>query len=127
MCRSRAVSGFTLVEILVVLVIIGLAASLAAPGLFQWIDARERTAIKRELQSKLMQLPMQAHFNNSEVRITSIQQLDMQNTGVSIVTPVRVLKNGYCLGGEVSIQQGAGTARLDVLPPFCELAEQLDS
>ena len=122
MFHPRAVNGYTLIEILVVLVIVGLLASMTVPGLFGWLESRERALIKDELQSRLMQLPLKSRFTHTEIVINDAAQIEMSNMGVGITMPIQVLKNGYCLGGEVEVVQGAGVATYRVLPPYCELS-----
>lgn len=49
-CPRRAVNGFTLIEILVVLVIIGLLAGLVGPRLFSKVDSSKATTAQTQVK-----------------------------------------------------------------------------
>ncbi|WP_102798344.1 prepilin-type N-terminal cleavage/methylation domain-containing protein [Bowmanella denitrificans] len=113
--------GFTMVELLVTLVLLGLISAVAAPGLEAWMASRQAATERAELASRLLLLPIQASQQRQSLSIHSAKDLAMPDVELQIEQPVSVLANGYCLGGRVAIVQGPRRFQFDVLPPFCEL------
>jgi prepilin-type N-terminal cleavage/methylation domain-containing protein len=118
---SIKAKGFTMVELLVTLVLLGLIASVAAPGLDAWLRARQAAAIRMSLASEMALLPLQAVTQGQALLIGSRQQLQ-QDMPIQFIKPVSVLANGYCVGGKVSLLQSTQKVEFDILPPFCEVS-----
>jgi prepilin-type N-terminal cleavage/methylation domain-containing protein len=119
--RSNHVSGFTMIELLVTLVLLGLIASVAAPGVDSWLRARQASAVRLALSSEMALLPLKAKSLGENLVIGSTNQLDQQELPLTFLVPVSVLSNGYCQGGKVELLQNNQTIVFDVLPPLCEV------
>ncbi|ABG41735.1 Prepilin-type cleavage/methylation [Paraglaciecola sp. T6c] len=118
--------GFTMVELLVTLVLLGLIASVAAPSLDSWLRSRQANALRSALSSELALLPMQANRQGSAITISDASQLQAQDLQLEFLEPVVVLANGYCKGGQIAIiqsekEQNDKRVKFDVLAPYCEI------
>jgi prepilin-type N-terminal cleavage/methylation domain-containing protein len=114
-------AGFTMIELLVTLVLLGLIASLAAPGLESWLRSRQNDAIRTALSSEMALLPLQANRQGEAITLNNGNQLLSLDLQIQFIEPVVVLANGYCLGGKVSLLQNDRSIDYDVLAPFCEV------
>jgi prepilin-type N-terminal cleavage/methylation domain-containing protein len=101
-------TGFSMVELLVTLVLLGLVASFVAPGVDAWLTSREAAATRMAVSSKFALLPLQASISGKQM-------------SVSFTQPVKVLANGYCQGGQFSLEQNERTFYFDVLAPYCQV------
>lgn len=113
--------GFTMVELLVTLVLLGLIASVAAPSLDSWLRSRQANALRSALSSELALLPMKANRQGSAITINDASQLQAQALQLEFLEPVVVLANGYCKGGQVALVQNDKRVKFDVLAPYCEI------
>ncbi|MFT6284929.1 MAG: general secretion pathway protein G [Arenicella sp.] len=115
------VSGFSMVELLVTLVLIGLVASFVAPGVDAWLSSREAAAIRIEVTSKLAIMPLQVNRAGESLIIDNSAQLNLAHLPIIFEQPVIILSNGFCMGGRFSIEQKQRTMSFDVLQPYCEV------
>jgi len=115
------VSGFSMVELLVTLVLIGLVASFVAPGVDAWLSSREAAATRIEVTSKLAILPLQVNRAGESLIIDNSAQLNLAHLPIIFEQPVIILSNGFCMGGRFSIEQKQRTMSFDVLQPYCEV------
>lgn len=127
MCRTaESQGGFTLLELVVVLVIMGLAAALAAPNLMRSIDSWQASAELDRLADQIEGLPAKAR---GQGRALSISQDSLARTdaplrveqGWTVSTPTAwlVRANGYCAGGDVVLREKGREWRLRAVAPFC--------
>jgi general secretion pathway protein G len=114
-----------MVELLVTLVLLGLIASVAAPGMETWLRSRQAGALRTALASEMALLPLQANRQGKRITLSDASQLQNQQLQVEFIQPVVVLANGYCLGGTMALLQGreqhARRIVFKVLAPFCEV------
>lgn len=124
--------GFTLLEILVVLSLLGLIAGVALPRLSSLYDSSIRSFQRDEIRRQLEQLPIRAMEQSSEIILTSQTDPSEQGdlpalpielpNGWSIKTsqPIHFLANGVCLGGEVSLSFAGRREQWRLSPPLCQ-------
>lgn len=120
--------GFTLLELVVVLAILGLVAALAAPALLRGIDSWQRKAQLDALVEQVRGLPAHARQHGRALRIddallASADSPLAPGPGWTLAAPVpwTVRPSGVCDAGELEVGQAGGrTARLRVQAPFCE-------
>lgn len=116
--------GFTLVEILVTLVILGLSASLVAPAVVSWLDARTASAARNELASAIAMLPLETERAGHKRVITHPAELNLSGgnaSSIKIVKPIEINANGFCSGGEVSLALTSRMYTYKVNAPHCEV------
>ena len=119
--------GFTLLEMIVVLAILGLATAMVAPSALRSIDTWRRQAEQDSLLDQIRALPGNARATGRPV-IISDAALAATKPPLHVSAdwtlharePWRVHANGVCEGGEVEIGNAYGTRRIKVASPFCD-------
>ena len=119
--------GFTLLELIVVLAILGLATALVAPSMLRGIDSWQRQAAIDVLLNDLRALPGEARARGTEIVLDAeaLQQPEppLKVAGdwqLQVPEPWRVGSNGVCQGGEVIISNSYGSRTIEVAAPFCD-------
>lgn len=117
--------GFTLLELVVVLTIMGLAAAMAAPSLFRAIDSWRARDVLDRVGGQINGLPAQARISGRAVMLGGKEaalpfELPPDWTA-SLPTPWSVRGNGYCEGGDVVLRHGEREWTLRATAPFCEV------
>ena len=119
--------GFTLLEMIVVLAILGLATALVAPSELRGIDSWKRQAELDALVDQVRALPGTARARGKAI-LVSAETLASDRPPLRIAPewtlavdqPWRVGANGVCEGGRVRVGNAYGSRTLDVAAPFCD-------
>ncbi len=123
--------GFTLMELLVVLVILGLTAGVALPNMVKLYDNFQKNLDWQTVVSEINGLRLIAfresesfylhHLSNHPERY-NIALPD--NWDYAVENPIFYKSNGACLGGKVRFFfQGELFKVVELFPPRCELEE----
>ncbi len=125
--RTRdAPRGFTLLELIVVLAILGLAAALAAPNLLRSVESWQAAAQVDRLVVQVEGLPARARGRGLPI-VVGAEALEGEEPPLAVdpewtlAAPEAwtVQANGFCEGGEVLLRRGAREWRLRAEAPFC--------
>ncbi len=119
--------GFTLLEMVVVLAILGLATALVAPSMLRGIDSWRRQAAMDALFDQIRALPGNARATGREINIETDAMgavdppLSIEGDWtLSVEQPWKVHANGICEGGMLAVANAYGSRRIRVAPPFCD-------
>ena len=127
--RSAAIAaGFTLLEMIVVLAILGLATALVGPSAIRGIDSWRRQAELDSLLDQIRALPGDARANGKSITISDQTLKDPaapplrvgNDWTLSVPTVWVVNPNGVCQGGDVFLATDYGSRTIAVAGPFCE-------
>lgn len=135
--RREKQAGFTLIEMLVVLVITGLLAGLVGPSLYKLVQRGERAAQRQSLLSEIQSLGYRAYSDGHSIEL----QGTLQNAGlmaetvpnglpeplliplgwkVEVRKTVRYNFNGMCSGGELNLITPEGDSEsIELKGPRC--------
>lgn len=123
---NRHSGGFTLLELVVVLALLGLATALVAPAGFRTIATWRRATDVDAAMGALMALTARARQEGRAFRFDAGSVDASQLTGmpdgwtVQLDAPLVVQANGACSGTRGELRQEGGYKRsFLLLPPFC--------
>ena len=119
--------GFTLLEMIVVLAILGLATALVAPAALRGIDSWRRQSELDSLLDQIRALPGNARASGKPIALSD-ETLKAKEAplrvasdwALSVPKPWKVNANGVCEGGEVVIGNDRGSRTIVVAMPFCD-------
>ena len=119
--------GFTLLEMIVVLAILGLATALVAPAALRGIDSWRRQSELDALLDQIRALPGVARASGKPIRLSD-DALKAEPPPLRVAAewtlnvpqPWKVNANGVCEGGEISIGNRYGSRTIAVGSPFCD-------
>jgi len=121
------VQGFTLIELIVVLVFMGMASAVAFPNMAKMFDGfvlrTERDAVVQELAA----LGVRAYTRRTAVILSEENAVDLldlpEHWRVILPGPIYYGASGFCGGGEISLVVGQQRRTYDLAPPYCEPRE----
>lgn len=125
--RPAPTTGFTLLEMIVVLAILGLATAMVAPSMMRGIDSWRRQSVIDSLLDQIRGLPGEARATGKPIEISKASLASEapplrvpEDWTVGATTAWRVNGNGVCEGGTVAIGNAYGTRTIRVAGPFCD-------
>lgn len=123
--------GFTLLEMIVVLAILGLSAALVGPSMLRGIDSWQRQAAMDGLLDQLRALPGKARASGKPILVSDATLADARpplridsDWTLSVPEPWSVTANGVCGGGELIVANAFGERTISVAAPFCDPSVQ---
>lgn len=120
-------AGFTLLEMIVVLALLGLATALVVPSTVRGLDSWKRQSAIDSLLDQVRALPGEARTTGRRVDVSDAAlqgerpplRLDPEWT-LQVPHPWSVAANGVCEAGELLVGSAHGTRRIIVDAPFCD-------
>ena len=121
--------GFTLIEILVVMVIIGLMAGVAMPRLFNISQRYEMAAQREALLTAIGTLGYRAYVSGQPIELTTLEAPAAASAPISIPqgwrvetdAPIHYSFNGLCSGGKITlIAPNKTSEEMQMNPPICK-------
>jgi len=109
-CRraeARRAGGFTLLELLLVLMLVALLTGLVAPRMWQWVQgARARAGIDAA-RAELEALPRRAFAAAQRITVDAARPLPLpESWRLELAAPLVYEANGMTAGGRVRIRAG---------------------
>ncbi|MDZ4348787.1 MAG: type II secretion system protein [Xanthomonadaceae bacterium] len=124
---SRVARGYTLLELLVVLSILGLVTALAAPPLIRTVSTWQRQSDIDLVMEQVRGLPMRARAGG---RTLVVDDASLQGTesplrapdgwSLSATAPWVIHSNGVCEPGELMLRRDDREVPIVVHAPFCQ-------
>lgn len=118
--------GFTLLEMVVVLAILGLAASIAAPAALRGVDAWQRRGVLDAVLDQVRGLPAMARVKGRELVVDDVSLASpdaplraAEGWLLKADAPWRVRYNGVCDPGVLRLEHDGRVTRIEVAAPFC--------
>lgn len=133
MSLQSRVRGFTLVELLVVLAVMGLALSMVAPSLERTVASVDRAARRDGLVADLAGLSYRAYALGQPFELSNESLSQVLADGnpvlgvpwgwrVEVERPIRFSFNGWCSGGAVKLVSLDGNVeQVQLVAPDCRL------
>ncbi len=126
---TKFIHGFTLIEILVVMVIIGLLAGVALPRLSAMSQRYEMAEQRKTLLADIANLGYRSYVTGQALDLTSIAPPAPSTTLLSLPPgwkieaqpPIHYSFNGTCSGGKIALINPDGwREEFHLLAPLCQ-------
>lgn len=119
--KSRA-GGFTLIEIMIVLAILGIGSAIAVPSYIQWNARYQLRQATSELQSNLVQARMVAKNRNTPMTATFMKAVDGRYSATFGGGFAPILFPSSVTGGSMILVTGLGPPPVTAVTDFAASA-----
>jgi len=124
---SPGVRGFTLLELLVVLTLIGLAIGLVAPAMVRWLGAAQERGWRADLRARIEALPVKVFISGQSLEVGGPELLrDLPGLPADVTlgldSPLYYSELGVAQGGVLEIRQARRRDRWRVAPVTGEVS-----
>lgn len=104
----QATAGYTLIEVIAVVVIVGVLAAIAAPSWLQYLNNRRMGAVNSDLVQSLKQAQQEAIKQRQRVKVTVDAEAAVPTINVDYRVPVGEGVDTPGDGADIPLGQGAG-------------------
>jgi general secretion pathway protein G len=121
--RSR--HGFTLIEVVVVMLLLGVLLALVSPALARLYTRLQFDARLSELRTQIAALPLRAYALGEEGTLAELAARHVAlpaDWSLRGAEAVYIRASGLCSGGTIELLTPGGTRVLELEPPFCTMA-----
>jgi prepilin-type N-terminal cleavage/methylation domain-containing protein len=125
----RADKGFTLIELVVALAIIGLGLSFVLPRMMEWVDRLAFSTRQQQFEDALAELGSRARHSGRSVVLRSSDLATHTNEpspielpsswSLTVEPPIAFRYDGVCTGGKVRLSFPAGERSYRLQSPYC--------
>lgn len=116
--EQRLGGGFTLVELLVVLVLVALITGIAAPNIKAVYDNFQRDLARENLEKELTNLSFKAYLSGKEITLSDIKL--PEGFSFSEDSELSIRPDGYCAGTRLIIESETERFMYYLNPPLCK-------
>ncbi len=126
---QRADKGFTLIELVIALAIIGLGLSFVLPRMMAWVDRLAFSARQQQFEDALAELGSRARRSGRSVVLRSTDfaahsnepaPIELpSNWSLTVEPPIAFRYDGICTGGKVRLSFPAGEKSYRLQSPYC--------
>ncbi len=117
--------GYTLLELLVVLAVMGMVSAIVAPPIARQVEAWRAETVFRDASRQMERLPAAARRAGQRLVMDGPERwpatLGPWPEGLSVAEPILVEPNGYCRGGRITVSVLGRTREARVAAPFCRV------
>lgn len=120
--------GFTLLELLVVLAIVGIMVALVAPRLVGTVEAIQVSGDRAEVARQIAYLPVTARLSGEGLRLQKDADLAERveipkGWGAHLLAPLEVSALGVCGGSAVRVSGPRGAEDWQIRAPDCSVQQ----
>jgi prepilin-type N-terminal cleavage/methylation domain-containing protein len=125
----RADQGFTLIELVIALAIIGLGLTFVLPRILAWVDRLAFSSRQQQFEDALAELGSRARRSGHSVVLRSTDLAPHSNEpppielpsswSLTVEPPIAFRYDGVCTGGKVRLSFPAGERSYRLQPPYC--------
>ena len=126
---QQADNGFTLIELVVALAIIGLGLTFVLPRMMAWADRLAFSARQQRFEDALAELGSRARRSGRSVVLRSTDLAPNPNEpspielpsswSLTVEPPIAFRYDGICTGGKLRLSFPAGERSYRLRPPYC--------
>ena len=126
---QRADKGFTLIELVIALAIIGLGLSFVLPRMMAWVDRLAFSTRQQQFEDALAELGSRARHSGRSVVLRSTDLAAHTNEpspielpsswSLTVELPIAFRYDGVCTGGKVRLSFPAGERSYRLQSPYC--------
>ena len=126
---QRVDKGFTLIELVIALAIVGLGLSFVLPRMMAWVDRLAFSARQQQFEDALAELGSRARRSGRSVVLRSTDfaahsnepaPIELpSNWSLTVEPPIAFRYDGVCTGGKVRLSFPAGERSYRLRSPYC--------
>jgi prepilin-type N-terminal cleavage/methylation domain-containing protein len=126
---QRVDKGFTLIELVIALAIVGLGLSFVLPRMMAWVDRLAFSARQQQFEDALAELGSSARRSGRSVVLRSTDfaahsnepaPIELpSNWSLTVEPPIAFRYDGVCTGGKVRVSFPAGERSYRLRSPYC--------